>query len=274
MKVVFLDAYNLIYRAKSGFTKGDNPVVYNFFRGLRPLVEMYDPDLVYFVLEGRPSHREKISSGEYKSGRPTQSESFHRQKASIIASCKKYMPFISVRHPSFECDDVIATYVSKHARMGDECFIISSDTDFIQLHNLFNITLYNPVQKKEIPRPDYDYVTWKALRGDPTDNIPGIPRVGDKTALRLVKDVALLEDFLRDDSKKLIFERNLNLIRLVDLGSSLDEMELTVSGLDENGLREYIRELKFDSMLKENTWKKYIKTFKTLQENIDAKSSR
>jgi hypothetical protein len=38
MKVLFLDAYNLIYRAKSGFTKGDFPVVYNFFRGLRPLV--------------------------------------------------------------------------------------------------------------------------------------------------------------------------------------------------------------------------------------------
>ena len=57
MKVLFLDAYNLIYRAKSGFTKGDYYVVYNFFRGLRPLVEKFSPDKVYFVLEGAPQFR-------------------------------------------------------------------------------------------------------------------------------------------------------------------------------------------------------------------------
>ena len=274
MRVVFLDAYNLIYRALSGFTKGENPVIFNFFRGLRPLVEKYDPDLVYFVLEGQPKHRNQISEGGYKAGRPSRGESFHRQKASIIAACKEYMPFVTVRHPDFECDDVIATYVAQHARQGDECFIVSSDTDFIQLHNLFNITLYNPVKKKEIPKPEYDYVMWKALRGDPTDNIPGIPRVGDKTAEKLVRDPALLDSFLSDSSKKLIFERNINLIRLVDLGNSLDEMEVFGSRLSENGLHDYIKELKFDSMLKESTWKKYIKTFKTLQEKNDANITR
>ncbi len=267
MKVLFLDAYNLIYRAKSGFTKGDNPVIFNFFRGLRPLVEKFNPDLVYFVLEGRPKHRLTLSEGDYKKGRKKQDESFHRQKASIIATCKKYLPFVSVRHPDFECDDVIATYVAKHAKLGHSCFIVSSDTDFIQLHNLFDIVLYNPVKKQEIPKPDYDYVAWKALRGDPTDNIPGIPRVGDKTALRLVKDSSLLENFLRDDSKKLIFERNVNLIRLVDLQSVMDEMEINVSTLDDKNLQEYFNELKFELMLKEKTWKKYIDTFKCVGGN-------
>lgn len=270
MNVLFLDAYNLIYRAKSGFTKGENPVIFNFFRGIRPLVEKYKPDLVYFVLEGRPEHRNNISGGNYKAGRPLQGENFHKQKASIIAACKTYMPFVTVRHPEFECDDVIATYTAIHAKRGDNCFIVSSDTDFIQLHNLFDITLYNPVKKSEIAKPDYDYVSWKALRGDPTDNIPGIPRVGDKTAFKLVKDAALLEDFLRDDSKKLIFERNINLIRLVDLSRSLNEMEISNASFDKDGLHSYLDELQFELMLKEKTWEKYIKTFNDVQERVDA----
>ena len=83
MKVVLLDAYNLIYRARSGFTRGDFPVVYNFFRSLRPLIEKFDPDKVYFVLEGDPKFRNEISNGLYKGNRTAQSRSFHEQKANI-----------------------------------------------------------------------------------------------------------------------------------------------------------------------------------------------
>ena len=74
MKIVFLDAYNLIYRARSGFTKGDYHVVYNFFRHLRPLIEKFDPDKVYFVLEGQPKFRQQITSGEYKGNRKSPRE--------------------------------------------------------------------------------------------------------------------------------------------------------------------------------------------------------
>lgn len=264
MKVLLLDAYNLIYRAKSGFTKGEHYIIYNFFRGLRPLVEKYNPDIVYFVLEGRPKHRINISGGEYKVNRPSQGDSFHKQKASIIGAVKEYMPFISVRHPEFECDDVIATYVMKHYRKGDDCFVISSDSDFIQLHNICEFTLYNPVKKKEIPRPDYDYVAWKALRGDPTDNIPGIPRVGDKTALKLVSDAKLLREFLDKSDHQKIFDRNVDLIRLVDLSKSEDEMEISSSKLDSAGLKDYFGKLGFDSMINEKPWGKYIKTFEVL----------
>ena len=265
MKVVFLDAYNLIYRALSGFTKGENYVIYNFFRGLRPLVEKYNPDIVYFVLEGSPKHRNSLSGGDYKSNRTSKGENFHLQKASIIQAVKTFLPFITVRHPDFECDDVIATYVLKHADLGDDCYIISSDSDFIQLHNICNLTLYNPVKKTCIPKPDYDYVTWKALRGDATDNIPGIPRVGDKTAHKLMSDPKLLREVLEDPNKKKIFDRNVNLIRLVDLRSAEDEIEITTSNLDEDGLRKYFGRLEFDSMIKEKTWKKYIKTFKEIR---------
>jgi len=271
MRVVFLDAYNLIYRAKSGFTKGDNYVIYNFFRGLRPLVDKYKPDIVYFALEGRPKHRQKISSGDYKSNRKTQGDFFHAQKASIIEAVKAYLPFVTVRHPDFECDDVIATYVYKHARNGDDCFVISSDSDFIQLHNICGVTLYNPVKKKEIEKPPYDYVMWKSLRGDATDNIPGIKGVGDKTADKLMKDPQLLREFLDKPGHRDIFNRNVNLIRLVDLSYAEDEMEITTSKLKEQDLHDYFLELGFDSMVKEKAWENYIKTFKRVD---DGKNSQ
>ena len=68
MKVVLLDAYNLIYRARSGFTRGDFPVVYNFFRSLRPLIEKFDPDKVSLVPPNVSTSNalKDVTSGEAK----------------------------------------------------------------------------------------------------------------------------------------------------------------------------------------------------------------
>ena len=56
--ILLLDGYNLIYRARySGMNKGNHSTVFNFFRGIRPLVEKFNPDIAYFVLEGTPVQR-------------------------------------------------------------------------------------------------------------------------------------------------------------------------------------------------------------------------
>lgn len=266
MKILLLDAYNLIYRAKSGFTKGDYPVIYNFFRGVRPLVEKFDPDKVYFVLEGNPKFRNSISSGDYKSNRPAQSRSFHEQKANIISLVKNCLPFTSIKHPELECDDTIATLTSIHMKKGDDVTIVSSDTDFIQLLNIFkeNFRIYNPVRKKYIECPDYDYVTWKALRGDNTDNIAGIRGIGDKTAEKICRSSRLLKETLEDKEKREIFERNVNLIRLVDFSDNISQAEIVVGTKDFDKLKNAFESMGFDSMIKEKSWNKYCNTFKKL----------
>ena len=266
MKILLLDAYNLIYRAKSGFTKGEFPVVYNFFRGIRPLIEKFDPDKVYFVLEGNPEFRKQLSSGAYKSNRPKQGRAFHEQKATIISLIKNCFPFETVRHPDLECDDTIATYAAMHARKGHDVTIVSSDSDFIQLLNVFenNFRIYHPVKKVFINKPDYDYVTWKALKGDATDNVHGIPGIGDKTATKLCNNVELLKEVLSNPEKKEIFERNVNLIRLVDFSSSLDQSESFVGKSNFDKLHDAFEQMEFTSMIKESTWKKYCETFKKL----------
>jgi len=263
MKVLFLDAYNLIYRARSGFTKGEYAVIYNFFRSIRPLIEKFDPDKVYFVLEGNPKFRAKLSEGNYKANRTSAGDEFHRQKAAIINMVSSMMPFAVVKHPELECDDTIATLAFKHHKDGDESVIISSDSDFIQLLGKINVKLYNPVRKKFIETPEYDYVTWKALRGDATDNIPGIPGCGDKTATKLVTgDPEILKEYLSQKERLSIFEKNVNLIRLVDFSNDMSMLEYTHGQFDEDMLHDTFEDLGFESMLKESTWKKYINTFK------------
>ena len=265
MKVLFLDAYNLIYRARSGFTKGDYAVIYNFFRGIRPLVEKFNPDKVYFVLEGNPKFRAQLSEGNYKANRKSAGDVFHRQKASIINMVSAMMPFYVVKHPDLECDDTIATLVYKHHNEGDESVIISSDSDFIQLLGKMNVKLYNPIRKVFIEAPEYDYVTWKSLRGDATDNIPGIPGCGDKTATKLMTGKPeLLKEYLSQKDRMKIFERNVNLIRLVDFSNDLSMLQYTHGHLDAEMLKETFADLGFDSMIKEKTWNKFINTFKGL----------
>ncbi len=262
MKVLLLDAYNLIYRARSGYLKGDFPVVYNFFRGLRPLIEKFSPDKVYFVLEGKPEFRMQLNDA-YKANRTNNDRHFHEQKAQIISIVKACFPITTVRHPKLECDDTIATLVKLHCNDGDECTIISSDSDFYQLLNVFeNCNIYNPVKKKMIERPDYDYVTWKALRGDATDNIAGIPGCGDKTADKLVRSPELLSEYFKKDPiRQQIFERNVNLIRLVDFSDNIEEMEKTEGVADFEELYDIFDDMEFQSMLKEKTWNKYVQTF-------------
>jgi hypothetical protein len=70
-----------------------------------------------------------------------------------------------------------------------------------------------------------------------------------------------MHEFLLDETKRAIFDNNVNLIRLVDLTGAESEMEITASKFDESGLQDYLLELGFDSMLKEKTWQNYAKTF-------------
>ena len=107
-----------------------------------------------------------------------------------------------IRHADYECDDVIA-HLTHVCMSEDQCVIVSTDTDFIQLLNKENVQLFNPIRKVFIQYPEYDYVTWKALRGDAADNIPGIKGVGDKTASKLAVDPAKLESFFCDDPERI-----------------------------------------------------------------------
>ena len=263
MNILILDGYNLIHRAAHGFKKGDHHVIFNFFRGLRPIVEKFKPTQAYFVTEGTPTGNIELHS-EYKANRKSHSQEFKRQLTTCIEILQTHFPLLTVNHPDYEADDVVDGLI-RHWHPSDNVVVISSDTDFIQLLNEFdNVKIWNPIKKKYVVTPDYDYVRWKALRGDPTDAIPGIPGVGDKTAYKLIKDVNLLQERLADVTFKETFYRNIKLIKFFDLGEKMNELQLSKPSRDWDTVRRRFGELEFFSIINDKSWQNFVMTFDPL----------
>ncbi len=269
--ILLLDGYNLIYRARySGMNKGDHSTIFNFFRGVRPLVEKFSPDITYFVLEGKPVKRLEIDPN-YKGQRVYEDkDDFNRQRKDIINIVKEFFPFVVARHNDFECDDII-NYLATNKHKNDNVTIISSDTDFIQSINE-NISLYNPVRKKFIEGTEYDYVSWKSLVGDKSDNIEGFKGIGNKKAIKLLTESNKLSDFLSIDENKKKFDKNNFMIKFHDL--TFEEVQIISYNYlnakpNWTGLKEKFTSYEFSSLVnKEKTWNNFINTFYNLERNI------
>ena len=271
MKVILFDAMNLIHRARSGFGKGDHALTFSFFRSFKPLVEKFGGDVAYFVLEGKPKHRTGTFEG-YKSNRPKLPDDFWRQQAEIL-EIMTHLPVVQIRHKDYECDDVIAN-LAKHYVLSKnaEVIVVSGDSDFIQLFDTLGdnkLKIFHPIKKKFVEKPDYNYLDWKSLKGDASDNIPGIKGVGDKTATKLVLDSKQMCEFLSDPDKNLIFERNRSLIEF-HWFSELDDMlygsgaEAKVPSPNIDKVREFFESREFSSMINEKYWEKFVRSFDSL----------
>ncbi len=247
----------MIHRARFGWNKGDHSITFNFFRSLKSEIERHKPDEVYIVLEGHPVHRIQASDGVYKANRARiKDESFHRQKRDIIDLCK-LLPVVVIRHPDYECDDVIGTLAKMHN--SKRVVICSSDSDFIQLLENDNVTLWNPVKKKFINQWPVDYIVWKSLRGDATDNIQGIKGVGDKTAMKIAKSNEMLESFLAKSDNRQIYEQAKSQITLVDISRDCPKWEEEKYVFCEKELKDAFTNRSFTSII-EKSWNKWVNT--------------
>lgn len=272
MTILAIDFMNQAHRARSGFQMGPAPVVFNFFRQFKALVDQFKPTRIYVALEGKPVHRYE-AMGEYKANRKVdpddpkakELEKFFKQKDVIVDLLQKHFPVSVVRHATSECDDTLANLIRRSSSAVD-WVLVSSDTDFIQLlqeHD--NLRIYNPVQKKFVEAPDYPYVTWKALRGDPTDNIPGVPGIGDKTADKLASDPDLLKEFITRPEVEPIFTRNFELIRFKEWSDEeRDQMTSSSPAKDWQVVKDVFAGYGFNSMVKDEAWQKFTSSFDNL----------
>ena len=264
-RVLLVDGYNMMYRARSGWAKGDNPIVFNFFRSLRATIDKFKPDVAYFVLEGRPIQRLETMA-EYKGNREHHDrDDFIRQRRLIISLLKEKFPIHVVRHPHYECDDVLAA-LARVTHADDDVIVVSSDTDLYQLlSGDKSIELYNPVKKEFVDPPEFDYVSWKALRGDSSDNIPGIRGIGDKRARDLVDNPEALKSFLEQKNHLEVFQRNVDMIRFHELNpAEMSELERNVPSSDWSGLKQLFDDMKFFAITNVKSWSKFTSTFDKL----------
>jgi len=190
---------------------------------------------------------------------------FFKQKDKIVELLASYFPVSLVRHPTSEADDTIYNLI-KTSSAAVPWTVVSTDTDFIQaLQEFPHISLYNPVKKYFVNSPDHPYVTWKALRGDSSDNIPGIPGVGDKTAEKLACDPEALADFLFDPVKAEVFQRNYDLISFRTwTDAEKEEMSSSSPSKDWNSVRTVFTDMGFQSITKDGSWEKFVAPFELL----------
>lgn len=267
--VVLCDGMNFLHRSRTGWTAGPAPVVFNFFRNIRALVEKLDISRLYFVLEGHPQARHDILP-QYKANRIVEAGTkehdemvkFFSQVDEIVGLLAGSFPFSVVRHPHHECDDTIYNLIKRGTR-AVKWTVVSNDSDFTQLLDEFEgVSIYNPMKKTYVERPNYPYVYWKALRGDPSDNIPGIPGIGDKVAEQLLSDPDELKVLLSSEKNRQIFSRNVELIKF-NTWSDDEASEMTCSSPTKNWapVRSTFEKYGFKSLLKDEAWGKFTATF-------------
>ena len=177
----------------------------------------------------------------------------------------------SVELLNYEADDLIATYAEKILKKGAKVTIVSSDKDLMQLHKK-NVRIYDPMKNKFISEEDIKkkfgvdsskVIDVQALAGDSSDNVPGVPGIGVKTAAELINKYGNLETLLKsakeikqnkrretlieNKDKALISKKLVTLKNDAPVDRNLNEFRL--KDIDKDKLYKFLREMEFNRLL-------------------------
>ena len=284
-RLLLIDGYSLVYRAyystvysgrvlqtKAGFVTN---ALHGFVNMMNKVQKDFDSTHILVAFDaGKKTFRNDLFPA-YKEGRTETPDELIAQFPVI----KKYLDLMGVHHYetlNFEADDIIGSM----AQIGcgesfEKIDVISGDKDLLQLVNdcvtvhitrkgVTELESYTPadIMEKYGTTPD-KMVDLKGMMGDASDNLPGIPGVGEKTAIKLLKRFGSLEELLKrtDELKgkqKENVENNKELARLckemATIKTDMDNLpcinSLTPSEVNLEGLREFFAEMEFNSFLK------------------------
>jgi len=209
-KTIYLvDASTFIHRSYHAIpplsTKSGRPTnaIYGFLATLNKLLRERQPEYIALAFDAKgPTFRHEIYN-DYKANRPPMEPDLIAQQAPIREIIEALgLPKLEV--PGLEADDLIATLAAKARRQGFEVVVVSGDKDFFQILAP-GVSMYDPNPKKEKTvsletlRDQYgvapeQFLEVQALMGDSIDNIPGVPGVGEKTAVKLINQFGSLEN--------------------------------------------------------------------------------
>jgi len=223
-RLVIFDFYNLLHRSYHAFpremktSKGiQTNAVYGFISSVLSTVRELNPQYIAVASETGPSFR-KEQFEDYKATRtwrkehPEEAEELDTQ-AEIVKKVLNTMAIPVISSPKYEADDIIGSLTKKFAKEGVEIIIISNDMDMLQLVNDF-VKAYRPARPPFVKKKFYTkeeviksfgfgpdkIADYKALRGDPSDNIPGVKGIGEVTAKKLVKEYGSIENLYKNIS--------------------------------------------------------------------------
>ena len=241
----------------------------------------------------RKNFRNEIYS-EYKGNRSDAPDDLIPQFEYIRKSVKAFnLP--SIELINYEADDLIATYVEKILDLGAKVTIVSSDKDLMQLYKK-GVRIYDPMKNKFINQDDVHnkfgvtpekVIDVQSLAGDSTDNVPGVPGIGVKTAAELINQYGTLENLLKNASKIKQNKRRESLInnkddaiiskKLVTLKKNVPVKnkieEFILKSVDQDKLYSFLREMEFNRLLS-SAISKYGDTNNLVTKDIDKNSEK
>ncbi|BDB95931.1 DNA polymerase I [Candidatus Hydrogenosomobacter endosymbioticus] len=207
--LILIDGSGFIYRAFYALPplshKGTQiGAVFGFCNMILRLRETKKPTHWAVVFDSPvPTFRSSIFP-MYKQNRTEKPKELISQFDIVKEACEAFK-IPTLCSPKFEADDVIATYARKIVSLGYMVEIVSSDKDLMQLVDE-NTLIYDPIKSKTISNqeviekwgvaPD-KIVDVQALSGDPSDNIPGVPGIGPKTATKLIQEFGSLDSLFK-----------------------------------------------------------------------------
>jgi DNA polymerase-1 len=279
-RLLLIDGHSMAYRAfyalpAENFTTASGQhtnAIYGFATMLLSLLSSEKPTHVAVAFDvSRKTFRSEIFP-EYKANRAKTPDEF-RSQMSYLHELVSAFGITQFEVEGYEADDVIATITKRAEKEGAEVFICTGDRDSFQLVNDKTTVLYpkrgvsdlvrmtpDAVQEKYGMSPA-QYPDFAALRGDPSDNLPSIPGVGEKTAAKWVVEYGSLQELLsnvdkvggkvgqslRDSIDNVIRNRELTqLVAEVPLDLSIDA--LAWSGVDENLTNPLFDRLEFKTL--------------------------
>ncbi len=177
----------------------------------------------------------------------------------------------SIEQLNYEADDLIATYVEQINKLGAKATIVSSDKDLLQLHGK-NTRIFDPMKNKFLGLEDIklkfgvkpeQIIDVQSLAGDSSDNVPGVPGIGIKTASELINTFGTLEKLLKNahtikqnkrretllenKEKAIISKKLVTLKNDVPIKDTLED--LILKDVDKYKLYSFLREMEFNRLL-------------------------
>ncbi|RRQ21827.1 DNA polymerase I [Thiohalobacter thiocyanaticus] len=275
--VVLVDGSSYLYRAFHALPPLTNSrheptgAVYGVINMLKRLLKDYEPEHVAVVFDARGKTFRDEMFEHYKANRPPMPEELAAQIEPLHAIVRA-LGFPVLQVPGVEADDVIGTLARQADARGEPVVISTGDKDMAQLVE-GNITLVNTMSNTRLDRegvvekfgvPPERIIDYLALVGDSSDNIPGVPKVGPKTAAKWLNEYgsldALIEqadsvkgkvgESLRANLEQLDLSRQLATIRC-DLELDQDVDALAMQPPDRAALKELYEQMEFRTWLKE-----------------------
>lgn len=282
-KIFLLDGMALIYRAFFAFAQ--NPRITS--TGLNASAMMgFTNTLLEILRKQKPTHIAVVFDTSAPTQRHIQFEAYKAQREAMPEDLRKSIPYIYriiegfnipvITMDGYEADDIIGTLAWQAGDLGYEVFMMTPDKDFGQLVRS-NVKIYKParmgngdeilgveeiLKKWEITDPK-QVIDILGLWGDASDNIPGVPGVGEKTAKKLVQEFGSMEGILEntDKLKGKLQENMRNFSEQAKMSKWLATIdtkvpvELDLDGLkldavDEVKLREVFEELEFRTLMR------------------------